>query len=204
MFIIPHSVVFFLHFTSQFGSSTVFVHLYFIPQMPSWLWLIESFASNVSWENGKYFLLFVLFSVTVRHTALINHCESNSVKDQSINRCHLLSLTASHVYWSTQLLGDSVSSSLMHLTQSVSNTKLFFPLSISFNISGAVSTAKLYRCFLLLLVFRFLLSDRQLSAQRKDAALCVRLLDQYGTILVWAACLGTWTDEDEWCEGQHF
>lgn len=44
----------------------------------------------------------------------------------------------------------------------------------------------------------------QLSVQRKDAALCVRLVDQYSTIHVWAACLGNWTDEDGWCGGQRF
>lgn len=57
-------------------------------------------------------------------------------------------------------------------------------------------------CFLVLRAIRYSLNDNYQFTD-KSAALCVRPLDQYSLILVWAVCLGNWTYEDGWCGGQH-
>ena len=40
---------------------------------------------------------------------------------------------------------------------------------------------------------------------RVRACVCVCVAaDRCSALHVWAACSGNWTDEDEWCGGQHF
>lgn len=45
---------------------------------------------------------------------------------------------------------------------------------------------------------------RQLSEERQDTAVGVKLLDQYRPIPAQAESLANWTDEDGRCGGQHF
>lgn len=119
----------------------------------------------------------------MQHTESINHCESKRGPiNQSLSSAEL-TLTASHVYWSIQLLGDSLNHALSIWSPWQCNSpfpespwaSIFESLVISYNIIGAVSSVWMHTeqassdC----MPSHSLLANRQLSVDKERMLLYV-------------------------------